>query len=1053
MNAATTYNSVTNELASIVLPDRQPLRSKAFGMALLSLLNFCFLKCAYAQFDYTETALYSINDGLSDRSVTSVTQTDNGLLWLGTTSGLNKFDGYEFTIFNDHPNNENQISDVNIQHIQEVENNLLLIQYENNLVYFDLLDYDANTLYKVNLLPSNGVRGIVRHISVNHQQKVQVLSQTDTSYNIYELKDFNFELQFTYPFQSKRKSIYTKFLQLRTNQFLLHDNVRGLRLLSAEGELIQRFRRKDFDSDYYPSGYPNRINFIHESKKGETWIAFSKVPCVFKLDLENRKLIQFLPLASRRIFKRIWEDATGNLLVEQSSWNNRMPSATGLYCIKTDETTEDFNFLIRSGVEIRDVFSKDFTKELIIGQSTGLRILRNNQAKIKTFLSNKDYNKRGQYIRGIVSTVNEDALFAADNGQLYQIDLKSDFLSNLPIKDETTGQTLTFNCPNNLHYDPDSNWLWTVSCDNGSTGRFHRIDLDRCTSKSYRFQAPFNAFTRSQNGNFWLLSEDEDGVGRLVEFDLNDKSFHPFIDQNGVNPLQDTKPRYIIESRNGQLLIGSDNGLITVNPKSQSYSVYDKDNTGLSSNSIYVIYEDSKGRFWLGTTNGFNIIDLQKVKVETYDKSHGLASNTVCGIIEAADNQFWISTYYGLSHFDYSQKLFHNFYQIDGLSHDEFNRFSFYQTPNGRCFLGGVDGLNAFFPQVLLEREDAPKIALTKFVKYNSNSTEPEVTTNDLSDLKKIEISPYNTYFQFHFTFPDYKHSQKNQYSAWLKGFDNDWIYLGNTPTVRYNKLPAGNYTLLINGAGPNGNWSDQYLSLDIKVRTLFYKTWWFMLLLSCLSAASLFGLFQYQLNQKMKVQELRVKLSSDLHDEMSGLLSGIAMQSDILQMMAHDEESKSRLKTIGQVSRKAMSKMSDVIWSIDSRKDKVQDLVQRMYEHADEILLPLDIKYNFTIKKIDQNQRMPVNIRQNLYFIFKESINNVAKHSNASLVDISLGNFGNAFEMIIQDNGTKIQPKLNYKNGQGLSNLQMRAERINAKLNISRHNGFSIQLKMRRLN
>ncbi len=1020
-------------------------------LVLLSVLLPLVTISLKAQHDYIETAFYSVNNGLSDRSVTNILQTSDGLMWMATPSGLNKFDGYEFTIFNDHPNNANQISAANVEWIAEVADKQLFIQYENNLVSFDLLDLNSYELRKINLL-DNGVKGIVRHIAINNSGTIQVLSQTDTTYNIYQLNEPDFDLLFQIPFTSKRKSIYAKFLQLDNQQFLINDNVTGLRLFNQSGQLIKHFKTKDFDSDYYPSAYPNRINFIHQSKDGTVWLAFAKISCIFQLDTLEQKLTQFLPLASRRIFRRIWEDKAGNLMVEQSSWRGGTSVAAGMYCIKNNGETENYNFLLKDRNTINDLYSKDFTKEIFLGQSIGLRILQNNQAKIKTFLATNEYNRRGAFLRGIVGNRQSDVFFAADNGKIYQIDLINDQLSDVPIVDETTGTPLQIYCPYNLHYDADSNWLWSVSCESSSSGSLNRIDLDFCTSKTYLFENNFKGFVKGQDGNFWLIAEDEDSRGSLVSFNPTTEVFTTFADTSGINPLHHTKPRYILESADQILWIGTDNGLMAVNRDSLTSTIYDKDNLDLTSNSVYVIHEDNNGLLWLGTTNGLNIFNPGNKTVETYDKSHGLASNTVCGIIQAAENQFWISTYYGLSHFDYNQKLFHNFYQLDGFSHDEFNRFSFYQDNSGRCFFGGVDGLNVFYPEVLLERKDAPQITLTKFVKYNSNSSEPEVYTNNLTNLRKVVLSPYNTYFQFNFTFPDYKHSSKNQYSAWLEGFDKDWIYLGNTPTVRYNKLPAGNYTLHINGAGPNGNWSDQYLSLNIKVKPFFYKTWWFILLLSIISAGLIYGIFQYQLEQRVKMQEIRVKLSSDLHDEMSGLLSGIAMQSDILQMMAKDEESKSRLKSIGQVSRKAMSKMSDVIWSIDSRKDRVQDLLQRMHEHADEILLPLNIKYNFSIKKLEENKRIPVHIRQNLYFIFKEAINNVAKHSNATRVDISIGNNGSNFEMTVKDNGTILYEKPIPKTGQGLSNLKMRAARIDASLDIIRKNGFSIQLKMKKL-
>ena len=183
-------------------------------------------------------------------------------------------------------------------------------------------------------------------------------------------------------------------------------------------------------------------------------------------------------------------------------------------------------------------------------------------------------------------------------------------------------------------------------------------------------------------------------------------------------------------------------------------------------------------------------------------------------------------------------------------------------------------------------------------------------------------------------------------------------------------------------------------------------------------------------------------------------MLSGIAMQTDVLQMQVTEEKIQERLKQIGDVSRKAMSKMSDVIWSIDSRKDKVEDLLHRMREHADEMLIPLNIVYQMHISKLDRQKKIQVPLRQNLYFIFKEAINNIAKHSGANKVNITLKNEGQEFSMIIKDNGAPSRKERvnGKKSGQGLANLAMRAQRIKADLDIDKgEDGYTIRLKRKR--
>ena len=148
------------------------------------------------------------------------------------------------------------------------------------------------------------------------------------------------------------------------------------------------------------------------------------------------------------------------------------------------------------------------------------------------------------------------------------------------------------------------------------------------------------------------------------------------------------------------------------------------------------------------------------------------------------------------------------------------------------------------------------------------------------------------------------------------------------------------------------------------------------------------------------------------------------------------------------------MSKMSDVIWSIDSRRDRLGELINRMEEHADEVLLPIEVRYDLKTYHLDANGPIPANIRQNIYFIYKEAINNVAKHANASKVDIWMGNNGQHFELRIQDDGIgehKEDGESRKRRGQGLANLRMRAQRLGAQIEIMNGQGFTIHLRMKR--
>jgi len=155
-------------------------------------------------------------------------------------------------------------------------------------------------------------------------------------------------------------------------------------------------------------------------------------------------------------------------------------------------------------------------------------------------------------------------------------------------------------------------------------------------------------------------------------------------------------------------------------------------------------------------------------------------------------------------------------------------------------------------------------------------------------------------------------------------------------------------------------------------------------------------------------------------------------------------------------MSRNAMAQMRDVIWATDARKDRFEDLLVRMKEHAAEILFAKGISCYFNVRNINVEKKIPVQIRQNLYLIFKEAVTNIAKHSDATRADVKIYKDGSKFEMEIKDNGSSngsdllIVDEKSSVNGSGLKNMALRAKNINADFDINKQNGYAIFVSMK---
>lgn len=1032
------------------------------------LFYLCFFSLqSKSQKDLAPADFYSYNDGLSDRNVTDIIQTHDQMIWIGTSNGLNKFDGYEFTVFNNFPGNKNQISNDDILELAEDKDGRLVIMYRNLHYIFDLLDPITHELEKVELTLSNGVSGNVRDIHVNREGEIYVLTIKRNSLQVYHFSGQG-QVEKILEVEEEHSDIAAKatLLVLQNGNILINDTKYGVRLFDEFGTLSKAFRSRDFISIRKPFAYPNPAFFMHEDQQGKVWLSLYHTRRLFLLD-ENA--LNFYPvdrLPRNKYFTRIWEDQAGNVLLSTGKNRNIDAETNGLYYVTLENDVQDYSHLLTYEGHITAAYGQEFSKILFFGVEGGLKIVRNGKSNIKTYL-NDPTGEDAVIVRGITGDNHGQVFILAENEQIYAYDLKTQYLDTLPMIDSETGRHINFTCASELLYDP-AGLLWGITCHFTNYGKLIKYDLETCETHSYPGAIGFDAMAQDNNGTIWIAGGEKEHEGQLLLFDASKEVFVPYMTPDSLNPLEGLTPYYLTFDRDGQLWMGTDGGVLRMNPQNGDIERFSIDNESgqgqLSHNSCYVIVEDQAGTMWIGTKNGLNSLNPITKEVKVFTKDNGMSSSTVHGIQLDENQNLWISTFNGLTHYDRNKDLFRIFYEIDGFSHDEFTPFSFYKDEYGQCYFGTVNGLNAFYPEDILVDKTIPKVILTRVERFDSDSNKPIVQDTNLVDLKELTIQPGASFFTLHFALPIYYGRGKIRFRSKLENYEQSWRD-HKTGVIKYNNLPPGDYMLRVKGADSNGNWSTEEYQMAIQIEQYFYKKpiFWFFIFLGLLGI--IYAILKNRLEQKLRMERLRMKLSSDLHDEVSGLLSGIAMQSDMLRMMSDDQNLKPRLKTIGEASRKAMSKMSDVIWSIDSRKDRLEDLIERMHVHADEVLLPIDIRYDFKVGKMERQQKIPANIRQDIYFIYKEAINNIAKHSQATKVNIQMENLGPLFQLTISDNGAAIpvavlenesrgkiiNVRRRRKSGQGLTNMKMRAQRLKAEIKIAKDNGFQVQLQMRK--
>ncbi len=462
---------------------------------------------------------------------------------------------------------------------------------------------------------------------------------------------------------------------------------------------------------------------------------------------------------------------------------------------------------------------------------------------------------------------------------------------------------------------------------------------------------------------------------------------------------------------------------------------------GLPNNAVMMVAKDDKGRIWASTFGGIAWFDGLKFQSITPDE--GLPSK-VCYFIKPTDEgALWIGTNNGIVKFDPEKYLsevpadqnqaFQLITKEQGLVSDEMNLGAVYEDSDKHLWFGSVEGVSHFFPDKYAGNPLPPKVKIDEIIASGQTNKPKHHFDLDYSQ-NYVEIK----YSGINFTAP-------NQviYEYRMRGVDPTWQQTKDR-VVKYPSLPNGEYTFSVHARNTNGNWSEAMTEITFKVAAPFWMTWWFIALIISVVAGIILLFYNYYRARKLiDIERIRVRIASDLHDDVGASLTEVALQSDFLQASNVDSEFKKSLEQIGKQCRRIVTSLDDIVWSIDARNDTVGDLTDRMQDYVLNVLEPKNFSISYDFEDLKMENKLPVPVKENLYLIYKEAVNNISKYSNGDKVEITMKTNNGRFEFKVFDNGTS--GKGAKKTGHGLRNMDMRAKRIGADIDVSTKNGFTI--------
>lgn len=453
-------------------------------------------------------------------------------------------------------------------------------------------------------------------------------------------------------------------------------------------------------------------------------------------------------------------------------------------------------------------------------------------------------------------------------------------------------------------------------------------------------------------------------------------------------------------------------GLMMVADPTAEHPVFQKFTTseGLTSNNVRCITEDNFGNIYIGTVRGVNRLSPETGRVVYYGTSDGLAADFVSSIFRDKTGNIWIGTFNGLS------KL----------------------TPEPDRSLDP--------PQILIS---GLKIAGEDY--SVSPLGQAEVRIPDLESGKG------NIQVEFLSTGSSFSSPTRYQYRLNTTG---EWSRSSTDSSVNFASLPAGSFRFEVRAVSDRDIVSSQPAFIQFTILRPLWQRWWFLLLAAIAISVIIYFVYRYRLAQAVKLERIRTRIASDLHDDIGSSLSQIAILSEVARQKAGENGASEPLKRIAETSREMVDSMSDIVWAINPKKDTLGDLVSRMRRFAEETFDATEIAYKFDCDDSQAGVRLGTDTRRDAYLIFKEAISNILKHANAEMVNITVLASGSSIKFTVADDGVGYElpddPDQTFPGfgGNGLINMRRRAEQRGGEFSFTSTSGsgttvaFSLPMK-----
>lgn len=960
----------------------------------------------------------TVNEGLASNNVYAVWQDKKGYMWIGTSNGLQRFDGKSFLYFSVLQPQRRPAQPVR-QILEDREGNMW-IRYGDSYGIFNPADHS----FKEIPLEKPEVRFHGEKLWIDSKGRVFLILKRNKILHFDKNKGIFTEMgnPIRYPKDHQPISV---FEDTKTGYYWIGSQ-QGLSVFDpGKGEI--------YDKDHNPLKLPHVSN--------------EEVKVVFDITIDQNRNHWIVFWNPNQRFLSYSEKFGLNIpsaaeLVNQSAEYREMKTAlvssTGelwYYGVNSlyifDHSTQTFTFPRNEFFRFSEIYQIFEDKEggIWLASDEGLYYYINEFPEIR-YQSYPGGNPNHMFLGGL-------EVKAGKNKELWIPSWGRGLLILDEEYQEINTKTLYTNVPPEksavqpwcLIQERNSGKLWVGN----QAGWLHIIDPVSKTSNFYNFQtfnrSTIRSISQDKEGNIWFTTQRGDLIKYRSGSPLADSSFELIRSFNGFSFA------HLIDHENRVWVGTSNNGVFCLDSKSGEV-IQHLDESILSSNKVEKITQLNDSIFFFG----YDLLNAYNTKSGTnriLSYSEGMISNDILHMLADRDGFLWIYTPNGICKYNYFQDSFTHYGPKDGFGLIETDGNGGFLRSDGKIIFTGYRSFVEFNPSNFNRSLNPERPTLTSIKLFDNY-----IFVDSLNTERKRTFNHDQNAFTFYFSTLNFINQDKLRYFYKLSGIDEEWRNSGNSNMGVYSLLPPGKYVLEFRSENEE-RMSSPIGSFFFRITPPFYETWWFRALVLLLIFGVIFIIYRLHLNRILAVVKVRNRVARDLHDDMGSTLSTI----NILSTMAKTKLNTDPVKTseyiskISDNSQRMLEAMDDIVWSIKPQNDSMEKVIARMREFATNALDAKDIDFRFEVEDNVYQVKLPMDDRRDLFLIFKEAVNNLIKYSGCSRAFIHFSIKKKHLHMRVRDYGKGFDI-LDADTGNGLSNMQKRAEMMGAILKITSEKG-----------